>query len=130
MTKQRVSTYGDKIHTLLFTKPCPEKDTALTKTSQWKRGCYYYLQIHMRKLVSRRFKSFYSYKIDFPNGGRSCLCTLGLFLQFFSKSQLYQFRKIKICYQKCIYSPTFYTWMNQRYIWFHSWLWKTATLIY
>ena len=53
--------------------------------------------------------------------------TLGLLLQFFSKSLFYQFRKIKICYQKCMYSPIFYTWMNQRYIRLHNWLWKNAT---
>ena len=53
--------------------------------------------------------------------------TLGLLLQFFSKSLIYQFRKIKICYQKCIYSPIFYTWMNQRYIRLHNWLCKNAT---
>ena len=38
--------------------------------------------------------------------------TLGLLLQFFSKSLFYQFRKIKICYQKCIYSPIF-LYMNE-----------------
>ena len=72
---------------------------------------------------------FLKFNIKSPqdNVSVALLCTLGLLLPFFSKSELYQFEKVKISYQKCTILSVVYTWIKQEYIVLHIWYLKNAT---